>query len=101
LRAGSRVACGLHANTCDGHVTVGGMTRMLQVRNVPDDVHARLKERAKAAGMSMSEYVLRELKELVDKPSLDEIWRRAEARDSSVSLADAAQLIRDERDARS
>jgi antitoxin FitA len=77
------------------------MTRMLQVRNVPDDVHARLKERAKAAGMSMSEYVLRELKELVDKPSLDEIWRRAEARDSSVSLADAAQLIRDERDARS
>jgi plasmid stability protein len=77
------------------------MTRMLQVRNVPDDVHARLKERAKAAGMSMSEYVLRELKELADKPSLDEIWRRAEARDSSVSLADAAQLIRDERDARS
>jgi|Tabmets5t2r1_1033131.scaffolds.fasta_scaffold04717_3 antitoxin FitA len=78
-----------------------GMTRMLQVRNVPDDVHARLKERAKAAGMSMSEYVLRELKELADKPSLDEIWRRAEARDSSVTLADAAQLIRDERDARS
>ena len=78
-----------------------GMARMLQVRNVPDDVHARLKERAKAAGMSMSEYVLRELKELADKPSLDEIWRRAEARDSSVTLADAAQLIRDERDARS
>jgi plasmid stability protein len=77
------------------------MTKMLQVRNVPDDVHARLKERAKAAGMTMSEYVLRELKELADKPSLDEIWRRAEARDSSVSLADAAQLIRDERDARS
>jgi plasmid stability protein len=77
------------------------MTKMLQVRNVPDEVHARLKERAKAAGMTMSEYVLRELKELADKPSLDEIWRRAEARDSSVSLADAAQLIRDERDARS
>ena len=80
---------------------VGAMTKMLQVRNVPDDVHSRLKQRAKAAGMSMSEYVLRELKELADKPSLDEIWRRAEARDSSVSLADAAQLIRDERDARS
>jgi plasmid stability protein len=77
------------------------MTKMLQVRNVPDEVHARLKERAKAAGMTMSEYVLRELKELADKPSLDEIWRRAEARDSSVSLADAARLIRDERDARS
>jgi antitoxin FitA len=77
------------------------MAKMLQVRNVPEDVHARLKERARAAGMSMSEYVLRELKELADKPSLDEIWRRAEARDSSVSLAEAAQLIRDERDARS
>lgn len=77
------------------------MTKMLQVRNVPDDVHARLKERARAAGMSMSEYVLRELKDLADKPSLDDIWRRAESRDSSVSLADAAQLIRDERDARS
>ncbi len=77
------------------------MTKMLQVRNVPDDVHARLKERARAAGMTMSEYVLRELKDLADKPSLDEIWRRAEARDSAVSLADAAQLIRDERDSRS
>lgn len=77
------------------------MTKMLQVRNVPDDVHARLKERARAAGMSMSEYVLRELKDLAEKPSLDDIWQRAESRDSSVSLADAAQLIRAERDARS
>ena len=91
------MTCDHMCRACYAH----GMTKMLQVRNVPDDVHARLKERARAAGMTMSEYVLRELKDLADKPSLDEIWRRAEARDSAVSLADAAQLIRDERDSRS
>jgi len=76
------------------------MTKMLQVRDVPDEVHARLEKRAEAAGVSMSAHVLSALKDHLERRSLDEIWRRAEARDSSVSLADAAQPIRDERDAR-
>ena len=41
------------------------MSRMLQVRNLPDDVHARLKERAAAERLSLSDYVARELSELV------------------------------------
>ncbi|HST97914.1 MAG TPA: toxin-antitoxin system HicB family antitoxin, partial [Geodermatophilus sp.] len=37
------------------------MSKMLQVRNVPEDVHAELRRRARAAGVSLSDYVLREL----------------------------------------
>jgi antitoxin FitA len=56
------------------------MTKMLQVRDVPDEVHARLEKCAEAAGMSMSAYVLSALKDHLERRSLDEIGRRAEAR---------------------
>ncbi|PJI51404.1 hypothetical protein CTI14_61030, partial [Methylobacterium radiotolerans] len=48
-------------SACDA----GRMARMLQVRNLPDEVHARLKERAAAERMSLSDYVARELEDLV------------------------------------
>ena len=44
------------------------MSKMLQIRNVPDDLHARLKARAAYAGMSMSDYVLREIRRSLDRP---------------------------------
>jgi len=37
------------------------MSKMIQVRNVPDDVHRALKARAAAAGMSLSDYVKQDL----------------------------------------
>lgn len=49
------------------------MPKMLQVRNVPDDVHAILKARASRAGMALSEYVLREIRELARYPEQDEL----------------------------
>jgi len=42
-------------------VNVEHMSKMIQVRNVPDDLHRQLKSRAAAAGMSMSDYIKREL----------------------------------------
>ncbi len=77
------------------------MPKMLQVRNVPDDVHERLTKRAAAAGMSLSEFVGRELKRIADAPTLDEIGRRVERRGTRISPRDAADLIRAERDRRS
>ena len=54
---------------------------MLQVRNLPDDVHAKLKQRAREAGMSLSEYVAGQLAELVRYRSnaeiLEDVRRRA------------------------
>ena len=74
---------------------------MLQVRNLPDEVHRRLVERAAEAGMSLSEYVGRELRRIVEAPTLEELARRAEARGHRLPLSEAAKLVRADRDSRS
>lgn len=53
---------------------------MLQVRNLPDDVHAKLKQRAKDAGMSLSEYAASELTALVQYRTNAEIFSDARER---------------------
>jgi len=60
------------------------MPKMIQVRNVPDDVHRTLKARAAAAGMSLSDYVMRDLKEAAARPSLEEIDARVTTRGRSA-----------------
>jgi plasmid stability protein len=67
------------------------MTKMVQVRNVPEDLHRTLKARAALAGMSLSEYLLRELTRLAERPTREEMRRRLEQREPvtlSVSPAD-------------
>ena len=53
------------------------MSKMLQVRDVPDDVHAALRARAVANGMSLSQFVLRELEAIAARPSKVEVLSRA------------------------
>ncbi len=72
---------------------------MLQVRNIPDDLHRALKERAAREGTTMSELVLRELPRLAHEPSADEVLARVLAREP-VGGPDAAELVRRDRDAR-
>jgi len=48
------------------------MTVMVQIRNVPDALHRTLKARAALAGMSLSDYLLAELRQLAERPSLEE-----------------------------
>ena len=74
---------------------------MLQVRNVPDDIHETLKRRAAEAGMTLSSYVLRELDRLAKRPTMDEIFDRVRARGGSFTLEEAAADIRALRDERS
>ena len=52
------------------------MSKMLQIRNVPDDLHRRLKSRAALAGTSMSDYVLREIRQSLEKPAREELFAR-------------------------
>lgn len=82
------------------------MSRMLQVRNLPDDVHARLKERAAAERMSLSDYVARELERLVRYRSNAEIIAAARDRARAGEYAltreqilDGLHEVRTERDA--
>ncbi len=77
------------------------MPKMLQVRNVPDDVHATLKRRAAEAGMTLSEFVLRELNRLAVRPTMDEAFKRVERGSSHVTLEDAAETVRALRDEQS
>ena len=49
---------------------------MVQIRNVPDAVHRELKARAALEGLSLSEYVLREMKRTLERPTRDELLRR-------------------------
>ncbi len=70
--------------------------KMLQVRNVPDDLHRSLKERAAREGTTMSELVLRELPRLAHKPSPEQVLSRIRGREP-VGGASAAELIGGER----
>jgi plasmid stability protein len=70
---------------------------MLQVRHVPDEVHAELRRRAKAAGVSLSEYVLRELERIAVRPPIEEVLARSASRRLDISMADVVETIRAER----
>jgi plasmid stability protein len=59
------------------------MSKMIQVRGVPDEVHRTLKMRAAAAGMSLSDYVKRDLEIATSRPTLDEIDARVRERGRS------------------
>jgi plasmid stability protein len=54
---------------------------LIQIRNVPDDVHRTLKVRAAAAGTSLSEYVLREVTRAARSPTPEELDERIRGRD--------------------
>lgn len=73
----------------------------LQVKHVPADVHATLRERAARRGQSLQEYTLHLLTEHADRPTLDEIFDRVEARghDHDVSIDEIVALVRSDRDA--
>jgi plasmid stability protein len=76
------------------------MSKMIQLRNVPDALHRGLKARAAMAGMSLSDYLLAEIKEVAEKPTLAELRDRLHDRKPVTSLIDSARLVREERDAR-
>lgn len=74
------------------------MSKMIQIRNVPDALHRKLKARAAVAGQTLSDYLLAEIDRLAARPTRDEMLARIRSR-SRVSLqTSVASVIRDERD---
>jgi len=59
------------------------MSKMIQIRNVPDEVHRTLKVRAAAEGLSLSDYIKRDLEELAKQATLEDVFVRARARGGS------------------
>ena len=76
---------------CMGHI---------QIRNVPEDLHRTLKAKAAKEGMSLSEYLLREVVDLAARPTLAEMTERIRSRPMIRSKVPAAELIREAREER-
>ena len=73
------------------------MSKMIQLRNVPDALHRILKARAAMAGMSLSDYLLGEIKEIAERPTLAELRERLHKREPVSVKIDTARLIREGR----
>ena len=73
-------------------------TTMIQIRNVPNSLHRRLKARAALAGMSLSDYLLAEIRQVAERPTLEELRARVERLSPVTPSIDPVQAIREERD---
>ena len=76
------------------------MSKMIQVRDVPESVHNTLKSRAAREGMSLSDFIKRELERVAERPTMQE-WleqtRRAKPIPAKQTAAQAIRVLRDER----
>jgi antitoxin FitA len=76
------------------------MSEMIQLRRVPDALHRRLKARAALAGMSLSDSLWAESREIEERPTLAELRERLHQHERVGVQPDAARLVREEREAR-
>ena len=73
---------------------------MIQIRNVPDELHRRLKARAALSGMSLSEFLLAGIRETAMLPTPEEMRARLNGRESTQPSMSVAESVRAERDTR-
>ena len=74
------------------------MSKMIQIRHVPDDLHRRLKSRAAQAGMPLSAYLLNEIRKIAEQPTWEEFSARLATRPPLNSTISPAEIIREHRD---
>lgn len=75
--------------------------KSIQIREVPDETHASLRARAAATGLSLSEFLLREVERIARRPPLAEALRDAQDRNWGVGKGEAVSTLRALRDERS
>ncbi|MEP6862769.1 MAG: hypothetical protein ABJE66_19240 [Deltaproteobacteria bacterium] len=76
------------------------MSKLVQIKNVPEGVHRTLKARAAQAGMTLSDYLLKEISEVAARPTLEEVLAKLKARGPIAKPFDSAAAVRAEREAR-
>lgn len=74
------------------------MSKMIQLRNVPDAVHRQLKAKAALEGMSLSDFLIREAKLIAARPTMEEMRRRLLALPPMKLKTSPADIIREMRD---
>ncbi len=76
------------------------MSKMIQIRNVPEALHRTLKSRAAREGMSLSDFIKRELERTAERPMMREWLERTRQGKPIASSRSAAQVVRELRDSR-
>jgi len=76
------------------------MSKLIQIRNVPDPIHRVLKSRAAEAGMTLSDFLLREISAVAARPTVEELLTALSERGPIDERFDTAAAVRSERDAR-
>jgi plasmid stability protein len=76
------------------------MSVMIQIRNVPNELHRRLKARAALSGQSLSDYLLSEIREIAQRPSIEELRARLRSLPASDPRPSPAEAVRAERESR-
>lgn len=74
------------------------MSHSIQIRNVPDEIHRTLRVRAAAAGMSLSDYLLRDITRLAGRPPVADVILRAGSRSGGADLEVIVEAVRSGRD---
>jgi antitoxin FitA len=85
---------------CSTCIYLSHMSKMIQLRHVPDALHRRLKARAALSGLPLSDFLIREVRKIADHPSAEEMAERLRQRAPYAGKADPTALIRAERDSR-
>src|SRR5918996_3963763 len=76
------------------------MPKMIQLRHVPDELHRKLKARAALEGLSLSDYLLQEVRRVAERPTLVELRHRLAQRTAVRPRVSPAQAVRAERQGR-
>jgi plasmid stability protein len=73
---------------------------MIQIRNVQADVHRKLKSRAAVEGISLSDYLLKEIRNVAERPTIEELAKRLESRTTVSYRFSPVRILREKRNGR-
>ena len=76
------------------------MNKMIQIRNVPEEIHRKLKARAAMEGVSMSDYLLSEIVRIAERPTIAELRERLGKRTRGFPETRPAEVVREGRNSR-
>jgi antitoxin FitA len=76
------------------------MSKMIQLRHVPDALHRQLKARAALSGLPLSDYLIREVRKIAEQPTPEEMRERLRQREPYRGKSAPTDLLRAERDSR-
>jgi plasmid stability protein len=76
------------------------MSKMIQLRHVPEGLHRQLKVRAALAGLSLSDFLIREVRKIAEQPTAEEMMQRLSQRERYTGKLSPTEILRAERDSR-